>query len=1066
MKKTALHKNSWREILKSKARFFSILGIIFLGVAFFAGIKATGPDMKEAANRYFQKTNYHDAVVLSTLGLDNEDLKLLQERTNLQSFESFRQEDALVKDENSVVRLFGYDANQKLDNIQLKKGRLPEKNDEILLDYQQNRLGNYHLGETITFTNTNLKNETFKIVGFGNSPLYVEHMSRGNTNVGKGSLDYFAFISTQNFTGDYFEGLRLTFKNVPQDTYSSDYDEFIAVKKKELEDLFSHRPKKRLEAIQKEATDKLAEAKETLANGQKELANAKEQLAKGQQELEEGKEQLAASKKEALEKMDAAKSELQGNEEKLQAGKAQLETAKSQLATQEEQLKEKEAELQKGNENLKHQLEMWPNYEAQGHQAMKDLETMQSSMQKENQRLDELTQLPPTEENQKILTTYLTSFSQMLNQLAEKGHLNQMGNVQASLNQWLEDVSNQEKQQGFISNLTNLQAEITQTIAKTNEEILTGKAKLLAAQEEIAQGQEALKAGQEALNQGKVTLKEQEAELEKNQQALEEGKKALATQEETLNQTFAEKEAELQAGEAEYQENLKAFEKEEKEQGEKIQKGQQELAAQENKINQMKAPTYLFMTRKDQGGFSEFGENAQRITNIATVFPVIFFLIAALVSFTTMARMVEEKRGELGALKALGYKNNEIAHKFILYAGLSGIFGWLFGIIAGNLLFPKLIFDAYGSMYNLTGLKVNWYPLDIFIAFIVALVCTLGSALIALNMDLKITPAALLRPKAPKAGQRILLERIPFIWKKLSFTYKVTARNLFRYKARGAMTIVGIAGCMALMLTGFGLKDSVGDISQLQFNKLWHYQGIVTFNDDVTEKEQDEYQKKLTNFSDLKEQMPISVKVLEKESSEVTRQNVTIYTPKSPQEISKFVLFKNRVTNDRYSLTNDGAIVSEKFAKLFHLKKGSAFTLKDANQKKYSLKVAEIAENYAMHFVYLTPSYYQKVFEEEPVYNSEFLIFKEMNKQRETKVAEDLMALPGVLNVSFISDTSKMMDDAMESLTIVIWVLIISAALLAFIVLYNLTNINISERIRELISIFPNVSANSQPLKY
>lgn len=478
------------------------------------------------------------------------------------------------------------------------------------------------------------------------------------------------------------------------------------------------------------------------------------------------------------------------------------------------------------------------------------------------------------------------------------------------------------------------------------------------------------------------------------------------------------------------------------------------LKVQQQRIDSLAAPAYHLFARADNPGYSEYKDNAERISSLASVFPWIFFLIAALVTLTTMTRMVEEKRSELGTFKALGYRNGEIAEKYLLYATLAGGSGTLLGLAVGFYLLPIIIFNAYGQLYNLENVVTPWYLSYSLIALAVALTCSAGSAWFVLRYDLKAAPAILMQPKAPKKGKRIFLERMTFIWRRLSFSQKVTLRNLFRYKQRMLMTVIGIAGCMSMIITGFGLRDSIGDIVTLQFDKLWHYQGTTVFKAAPSAEEEQRYVDELKTFSNYQDHLFVSLETFTAQKEGVSKQEISLSVPKKKDQLAEFLSFRDRKTDQHYSLTDEGVIINEKLAKLFDLKKGSRLEIKSISGEVYSVKVAAVAENYVRHFIYMTPSYYQKTFGKQPEYNTDLLLFsKEPSKRTEDRMAKQLMENSEIANVSFMSKSRDALKDTVQSLNIIMWVLIVSAGLLAFIVLYNLTNINISERIRELSTI-------------
>lgn len=577
-------------------------------------------------------------------------------------------------------------------------------------------------------------------------------------------------------------------------------------------------------------------------------------------------------------------------------------------------------------------------------------------------------------------------------------------------------------------------AEYAEEAAKLNPEVLAEKGQQLKqVEEQLQEADKQLQAGREELAQQRQTLQEQQAAGEEQ---------------------LAEAKQELANGEAEYQKNVAHYQEQTSENMPKLLDAQLQLKNQTRQLAEMKPADYLYSDRVTNPGYTEYKQNANRISSLATVFPVIFFLIAALVSLTTMTRMIEEKRSEIGTFKALGYKNTEIAQKFILYSLTAGLLGTLAGLALGFYLFPTIIVNAYGQLYNMKEFTTPWYLSYTIIATVVALICTVGIALLTLRLDLRSSAAALLRPKAPKAGRRVWLERLTPVWQRMSFIQKVTVRNLFRYKSRMLMTILGIAGCTSMIVTGFGLRDSIGDMVPLQFEKLWQYQGVVTFNDHSTDEQTQHYEETLKKLDGFKEALPISAQTLTLSGEGQNPQDVSVYVPQKPEDAGSFLLFNDRKTGEKYQLTDDGAIIDEKLAALFAIEVGNKLQLKSSEGKEYSLKVSAVVENYVGHFAYVTPEYFKEIFHEEPQYNSEFLLFDHQPaSKQQTAIANQLMTNPKVVNVTFLSDSSDALDDTVGVLTIVVWVLIISAGLLALIVLYNLNNINISERIRELSTI-------------
>lgn len=775
--KKAMRKTNWREIRQSKTRFFSILGIIFLGVAFYVGLLATGPDMLKTASSYYQKQNLADIRLVSSLGVNDNEIERIEKTEGVKAEGRYFQDINLSK-EDQVFRIFSYDSKQTLNRVVVTEGRLPKKDNEIVIDDFGREKG-YKLNQVFDLSsdegNRAFNRERFKIVGFVKSPEFIENISRGNTTVGKGSIDCFAFVLPENFKQTTYSEALIRFKDLMKsDAYSDQYE-------------------KRLKQDQKDLKSRLKEIAPT---------------------------RLAEIKKE-----------------------------------------------------------------------------QQALLDQEKQKFQQQTSL---------------------------------------------DINDLSLEQ--VASLTALNPEIPKQIAILEE--------------------------------------------------------------------------------------------------------------QQQRINQLSAPEYHLFARNENPGYSEFEDNAQRISSLASVFPWIFFLIAALVTLTTMTRMVEEKRNELGTFKALGYRNGEIAEKYLLYATLAGGIGTLIGLAVGFYLLPVIIFNAYGQLYNLENVLTPWYLSYALIALAVALTCSVGSAWLVLRYDLRATPAILMQPKAPKSGKRIFLERVTVIWKRLSFSQKVTLRNLFRYKQRMLMTVIGIAGCMSMIITGFGLRDSIGDIVALQFDQLWHYQGTTVFNQQPSTQQEKEYVKKLEALPHYQDHLFVSLETYTSQRGDAAKQDISLSVPKKVDNLTEFISFKNRESDRHYALNDEGVIINEKLAKLFELKKDSGLKIQSIDGNEYTVKVAAVAENYVGHFIYMTPKYYQKIFDKEPAYNTDLLLFdKEPSVRAENQMAKQLMENSEIANVSFLSKSRDALRDTVQSLNVIMWVLIVSAGLLAFIVLYNLTNINISERIRELSTI-------------
>ncbi|MBO0439327.1 FtsX-like permease family protein [Candidatus Enterococcus ikei] len=1046
LKKTALLKTSFREIKQSKTRFLSIMGIIFLGVLVFVGLKATGPDMTQTASNYYQKQKLPDARIVSTLGLADKDLEAVKQVKDVAAVFPRYTKDIAISEKNVAVKFVSYDLKEKqpLIDYRLIKGRMPEKSGEVVLDDLAETRGHYKLGETLTLSkeddkDNSLKKEQFKIVGFVQSPEYIENTSRGNTTIGKGSLDFFAVVPKEDMALSTYTEILLSFKGLNDiDSYSQEYKDKRETAVSSVKQAMKKRPEQRVDEIREESKASFEQAQKEITDGENALKDAETKLQTSEQELASGKQELAQAQADYTQQITAAENELAANQATISNGVNELAAQKNELETKKNELAQASVQVAQGQSALPG-LQQQRNEAAAASESLNQLvngyQSLASSVAILDRVPDDLLAESITEAAPQLQTALQAlgspaEVTAAVNQLIAQPVRGNIAVVMGTINSALTNIAAQQAQATqALQTLDQTIRTINQSIAQFTEsqqQLNAAEAQIAQAESQLASAQEQLAVGRQQLEQSKI---DGQAKLNEAQAKIDEGQSA-------------------------YDQGLAEFQKKKNETLPKLNEAKEQLAKKQKELADLKAADYYYFTRDDNPGYSEYEDNAERISSLSTVFPLFFFLIAALVSLTTMTRMVEEKRTEIGSLKALGYRNGEIAFKFLVYATIASLCGAILGIFVGYYLFPTIIFDAYGQLYNIPDFVTPWYLSYSLIGILIAVLCTAGAAMVVLRIDLFSTSASLLRPKAPKAGQRIWLERVKPIWNRLSFIQKVTARNLFRYKQRMLMTVLGIAGCMALIITGFGLKDSISDIVDVQFNKIWHYQAIVTFKDDASEKETQNYQEVLNKVDGLKETMPLHVESLKTTKNSNAKQSVSIYVPEKPKEIDHFILFNDRQSGEKYQLTDDGVIINEKLANLFKYKVGDTLVLKNSDNQEYKFKIKAIAENYTGHFAYMSPKYYQKIVEKEPQYNTEFLLFdKTPSEKVEASIGKDLMENQNVLNVSFLSISSDALDDTIHSLNIVVWVLITVSGLLAFIVLYNLTNINISERIRELSTI-------------
>ena len=1044
MQKTALLKTSIREIKQSPARFLSILGIIFLGVAFFVGIGATGPDMIKSADHYYGKTKLADMSIYSSLGFSAEDKAVLLEEENIQTVNLQYLLDLQKKKKNTVFRFLSLTGKDELNQLHVVEGQLPKATNEILLDSNLSDAKDYQIGDTFEILakddpENQLKEHEFKIVGFAQSPEFIDNSKRGNTNVGNGSISAFAYLLPEAFQMDAYSRMLISFDDLRTEVaYSQNYVDLMNKNKAQVTSLLAPRKQGRLDEIREKALKELNDNQREIDEANAQIEEGAKQLNDALKTLEAGKKELEAGQQTFDSEMANAEAQIRYQRDQLVSAQAELDQQRATLESQQQALNQQSKELTAAEEQLEPLLAQKATLEA----SLAQLEGVQQQYGELVVLLDGFAEVP--EEAQPSAIEAIKSTASALS-------------AQLSASPELSGAFGTFAAEATVENIAQTQTVIRSAgdlIEQQRLEVQQSLTTLAAQQQELAAARQALVAGQAQIDAGRDALVQGQAEIDRGFEQLNRGEQTLTEQRQQGQSELDAARQEFETGQEAYEKEAQAFQKLQDETLPDLKAAQRTIDQEREKLDELEPATFTYVLRDDNPGYLEYEENANRISSIATVFPTIFFLIAALVSLTTMGRMIEEKRTEIGTYKALGYKNSEVSLKFIIYSLTAGLTGTLLGLLVGFYLFPTIIINAYGQLYNMTEFPTPWYLSYSLIGLAVGLFCTVGISMIVLRVDLMSSPATLLRPKAPKAGKTILLERIQPLWRRLNFNQKVTMRNLFRYKSRMFMTVFGIAGCTAMILTGFGLKNSISDIVPIQFNEVWRYQGIVTFDEEASTQAIEEYQAAVSQLDLLSATLGMTSENLTVAQTGKASQEVTVYVPENPAELSDFVSFTERKTGEVYALGDNGVIINEKLAKLFQLAIGDTIELKNGDNEIFEVTISGITENYVGHFAYFSPTYYEEIFGEIPTYNSELLLFSEaLTKEQENQIANDLMKQDRVLNVTFLSDSSTALDDTTEILNIVVWLLIISAGLLAFIVLYNLNNINISERIRELSTI-------------
>lgn len=818
--------------------------------------------------------------------------------------------------------------------------------------------------------------------------------------------------------------------------------------------------------------EQLNAAKQQVSDGEVQLREAEKTLESKQAELDSGREQLETGKNTIKE----TKTALTGQKEQCEAGLVQVSEGESQISSSEEALSGQQAqldELTSQKEALSSQAaELQAQYDA-GAEAGKTEEEL-AELSTQIQTLNG--QISAMEEQINAGQAQIDGAQAELT--AKKSELAQTrATLESSLGQINEGFSQIKEQEETLSQTEAQLNEGQEELDKGKKELETKKAELSAAKEEIAANQATLDDGQSQLDSARAQLSSGRQQLEEKQAQLNAGQAEIQANTEKLTSSQAELDANEQKlldGEKEIRENeqklkdakkdledakkklsdgKKEYQDGKKEADDKIAEAQQKIEDAQKEVDDIETPEWIVTDRNDLPEYSDFGDNAERLKNIGKVFPMIFFLVAALISLTTMTRMVEEQRTQIGTMKALGYGKASIASKYLSYAFLATVGGSIAGVLFGEKVLPFIIIQAYGIMYWNIGdhMQLDYELQYALIASGAAVICTMGATLFSCAKTLAETPASLMRPPAPKEGKRILIERISFIWKHLSFSWKSSMRNLFRYKKRLFMTIFGIAGSMGLMLVGFGLYDSIMDIAILQYDQIQHYDAMVINDEDATDSQEKDLLKFLDGNSEIDHytRVQLTKMTAPKEKGSVS---IYVYVPENTENFKEDVTLRDRKSHEQYELTDDGAVICEKTASLIGVKTGDEITLEKDN-RKYKVKITAVTENYMGHYVYMTPPCYEKTFGEKPEYSSTVYTMKEDAESDLETLGNAILKYPAALSISYTSSTAGQVERMLGSLGAVIWVLIISAGMLAFVVLYNLNNINITERQRELATL-------------
>lgn len=970
--KSMMKRNTFREIKKSFGRYFAILAIIALGVAFFSGLKITQSVMVHSADVYLKDLQFYDYRLVSTLGFTEENVEALAEKEDVRAAEGAISAEVLYKDAGENERVIKmHSITEKVNKLKLIAGEMPQSADECVVDsalFSEDAIGSkLVLSENNTTDDLDkFAYKEYTITGLVQSPCYIQ-FERGNTSIGNGRISGFAYILKDGFAVDYDTEIYIKFDE-DYDIYSDEYDSYIDAKEADWEVYTKEQADIRYEKIVKDAQDELDEKKEELeekrAEAEAELESAKQQLTDGETEISDGKNQIASAKTE----LSAKASELQSGKDALSSKAAELESASQQISGQESALAAKKAEYEQG------------------------------------------------------LNAYLAAKQQVTDQ---------RNSLEAAKAQLTENTP------GYEEMLAQIEAGLTE-VAGAEAELNAKNAELEAAAGQLSSAESQLAAAKQQIEDGKNALAAAEAELTDGENQLAAAKEQIEEKEDQLEAA----ETELADGLLQYQENQSEFD-------EQMQDADDQIADAQSKIDEIEKPETYVLDRNTNVGYVCLKNDSGVVKGIANVFPVFFFLVAALICMTTMNRMVEEQRTQIGVLKALGFSEGKIMGKYLFYSGSAAISGTLIGYVLGIHFFPLVIITAYGIVYKMGGIYyVSDLPLAL-VSLTVAVFCSVGTTWLSCHKELKEVAADLMRPKAPKAGKRVFLEHVPFIWKRLKFLQKVSVRNIVRYKKRFFMMVIGISGCTALLVMGFGVRDSVVAVADQQYEEIQLYDIGVTLKAGKMPGEAD--LKSLD--SALEKENAAGMYAMEKTIDLVTdkgTKSIHMVAVENPDEVGDFISLHTKKQEPIAYPKEGEAVLSKKVAETYAVKKGDTILLRDSDNNEMHLKVTGICENHIYNYVYIAPESYEKQIGD-VVFKNVYVRLPDASDIHE--VSAVLMKADGVTAVTVNSDMLSRISQMMSCMNYIVIIIIICAGALAFIVLYNLNNINITERVREIATI-------------
>ena len=1110
-RKTALWKDVWRSIAHSKGRFVSIMLLMALGSFALVGLFVAGPDMRATGEAYFDEYGLADLTVMSDYGLDADDVAALDKTSGTTSIEYGYFKDVTLAGTTKALRVMSMP--DKVSQLELVDGRLPQNEGEIAIDANVGR--DFPLGSRVSVEEKPnslndecvLRDSEYIVVGYVHTPEIISIINMGQSTAGTGSLKGYGVVVDSAFDSDVYMTARMAFGDTAAlDPYSNEYRDAVAAHKSEVEGLIDGRPEARLATVKADAQSQiddgqaelddarsqLDDAKSQLDDAAGQLADAKSQLDDAAAQIADAKGELASTVAAAQARLDDARGQLDAAAPQLASARIQLEGAAAQISSGEAALSDGQSQLAAARDELaaneealaaaKGQLDdawgdyrakeaalaagkeaydaNWPTVSAQWEAskgAWAQLDANRDAIDRGISQCEAVLAGNPDEATAQAARARLAQLQaqkETLSKLDElKGGYERLAAFGASYDAnaaALADAKSQldAKQAAYDANAEKLEAG-RQQIAE-NEDLLASKsAQLSQAKADYVSGQASYSQSLATYNDGMAAWRSGVAELASSR-ATAEGQIADA------ERRYADGQADYADGRAEYEQKLSEYDDALPDALQKISDGEADLTDARARLAKLGLPSYEADTRREALGseaYKTYDTVSEIVDSLARVFPVLLYLVAAFVTLSTMTRMVEEERINSGTLKALGYHDGDVAVKFVLYGSLAGGAGAVLGIVLGHTLLPWIVYSAYGAKFTLPPIRLEFRPGVTLVALVLAGLCSVLPAALACRHELSEKPAALLLPKPPKGGSKIFLERVKPVWNHLSFTHKVTARNLFRYKQRMLMTVLGVAGAVCMLVAGFGVQHSIQQMGTRQFGQLIKYDMIVAQTSTATDDQLAELDDALDDPA-VASHVPLHYEeVTLAAGANNDTQEINLLVPEEASQIDEYLDLQNRKTGEKIDLAGDGVVISERLSQLLGVGVGDEVSFKAADGTMRSARVDGITEMYMGHFMIMSREAYEGVFGEGFESNAALVKLADGSLSSVEERSAAFMRLDAVKSVVQNTALEDQVNTVVNSLDMIMTVLILVATMLAVVIMYNLTNLNVSERMRELSTI-------------